>query len=230
MVTVRFASDHSIRVAFGEGISPDCHREVRRFWALLSAENIGGVLSLHPAYNSLLVSFDPRVTRGPELLETLQALVRLPDRFPLPESRLVEIPVCYGNPMGPDLEQVAELAGLTAEKVVALHSGAEYLVYFLGFSPGFPYLGGMPEEISAPRLAAPRRQVPAGSVAIGGKQTGIYPVSSPGGWQLIGRTPRTLFFPGQRPPTLLQMGDRVRFVPISPGDYERLKSREEAIG
>jgi KipI family sensor histidine kinase inhibitor len=124
----------------------------------------------------------------------------------------VEIPVAYGGANGPDLDAVAELTGHTPDEVVAMHSGAEYLVYFLGFSPGFPYLGGLPESIAAPRLETPRRRVPAGSVAIGGQQTGVYPIASPGGWRIIGRTPLRLFDPGADPPVLLRMGDHVRFV------------------
>jgi inhibitor of KinA len=137
----------------------------------------------------------------------------------LPAPRTMEIPVRYGGADGPDLEEVAALNHLSAEEVIAIHSGAEYLVHFLGFSPGFPYLGGMPESIAAPRLETPRRSVPAGSVAIGGRQTGIYPTASPGGWRIIGRTPLRLFQPEADPPVLLQMGDHVRFVPVAGGGF-----------
>ena len=137
----------------------------------------------------------------------------------MPEPRRVEIPVCYGGEYGPDLEYVAELNGRTVEEVIAIHSGADYLVYFLGFSPGFPYLGGMPESIAAPRMPAPRKRVPAGSVAIGGNQTGIYPMASPGGWRIIGRTPVRLFRADAEPAVLVEMGDHVKFVPVSKGDF-----------
>ncbi len=129
-------------------------------------------------------------------------------------GRTVEIPVVYGGESGPDLEDVARYAGMAPERVVELHASAQYLVYFLGFSPGFPYLGGLPAALAVPRLEAPRTRVPAGSVAIGGGQTGIYPVESPGGWRIIGRTPLLMFDSRQDPPALLAMGDRLRFVPV----------------
>ncbi|MBU4684385.1 5-oxoprolinase subunit PxpB [Cedecea davisae] len=134
-----------------------------------------------------------------------------------PESRLVEIPVVYGGEQGPDLDVVARHSQLTPEQVVALHSGTEYIVYFLGFQPGFAYLGGLPETLATPRRGEPRLQVAAGSVGIGGGQTGIYPLATPGGWQIIGRTSLSLFIPGGEPPTLLLPGDRVRFVPQKEG-------------
>ncbi|WP_413734686.1 5-oxoprolinase subunit PxpB [Sodalis sp. RH21] len=135
----------------------------------------------------------------------------------IPESRDIDIPVVYGGEHGPDLSWVAEHAGMSERQLVACHSGAAYIVYFLGFQPGFPYLGGLPESIAAPRRDEPRLSVPAGSVGIGGKQTGIYPLATPGGWQIIGRTPRTMFDPRANPPTLLLPGDNVRFVPQPEG-------------
>ncbi len=132
------------------------------------------------------------------------------------ESRLVEIPVRYGGEFGPDLADVARHTGLTPERVVEMHAAAEYLVYFLGFAPGFAYLGGLPPELATPRLSAPRKRVPAGSVAIGGNQTGVYPIESPGGWRIIGHTDAKLFDPNAAEPVLLRMGDRLRFVPEVP--------------
>jgi KipI family sensor histidine kinase inhibitor len=129
------------------------------------------------------------------------------------DTRVVEMPVCYGGEFGPDLASVAEHANLTPNQVVELHASASYLVYFLGFSPGFPYLGGLPEKLTTPRLPAPRKRVAAGSVAIGGSQAGIYPIDSPGGWRIIGRTSLRLFDAEARPPALLRAGDNIRFVP-----------------
>jgi inhibitor of KinA len=129
------------------------------------------------------------------------------------------VPVCYGGEWGPDLETIGRAHGLSADEVVSVHSGAEYLVSAVGFTPGFPYLSGLPERLHTPRRETPRTRVPAGSVAIGGAQTGIYPFETPGGWNLIGRTPWRLFNPHARPPTLLQVGDRVRFRPITSGEY-----------
>lgn len=163
-------------------------------------------LNLHPAYRSVIVEFDPLVTDAEALLRELQALV-IDDKNN--EERLVKIPVVYD---GPDLQSVAEHHGITVEEVVRRHSEPTYEVAFLGFQPGFPYLLGLPKSLATPRLETPRLRVPAGSVGIAGEQTGIYPIASPGGWRLIGRARVELFLPHQDPPTLLQPGDRVRFV------------------
>jgi inhibitor of KinA len=172
-----------------------------------------GILNLHLAFASVLIDFDPRRVSH----QQMEALVR--EQMAVPpeaawETRTVEVPVSYGGECGPDLEAVARHAGLTPARVVELHASASYLVYFLGFSPGFPYLGGLPVELATPRLATPRKRVPAGSVAIGGSQTGVYPMESPGGWHIIGRTELRLFEPEADPPALLRMGDHVRFTPI----------------
>jgi KipI family sensor histidine kinase inhibitor len=211
-VTIRPASDRSLLVAFGESISVETHRQV--FHLTRALEGFRGILNLHPAYASLLVEFDPRLRDH----EQIEALVRDRVRGEAArshgeEARLVEIPVRYGGEFGPDLPDVARHTGLTPERVVELHAGAEYLVYFLGFAPGFAYLGGLPDELATPRLPAPRKRVPAGSVAIGGNQTGMYPIESPGGWRIIGHTDAKLFDPSAAEPVLLRMGDRLRFVP-----------------
>ena len=211
------ASDRSLLVVLGEEISAEAHRKVLRLAPLLKSAH--GVVNVHPAYTSILIDFDPLAIGHRDLERMAAELNAQAVAAPLPEPRPVEIPVCYGGEYGPDLEEVAALHGRTAEDVAAIHASAEYLVYFLGFSPGFPYLGGMPESIAAPRLATPRRRVPAGSVAIGGRQTGVYPLASPGGWRIIGRTPLRLFRPDQDPPALLQMGDHVKFIPISKDDF-----------
>jgi len=172
-----------------------------------------GILNLHPAYASVLIDFDPHRLSH----DAVEALVRqrmaAPEARATRDTRTIEIPVCYGGTFGPDLEDVARHAGLTAARVVELHAAAQYLVYFLGFSPGFPYLGGLPPELATPRLAAPRKVVPAGSVAIGGSQTGVYSVDSPGGWRIIGRTALRLFDAAADPPARFRIGDTVRFVP-----------------
>jgi KipI family sensor histidine kinase inhibitor len=220
--TIQHASDHSLLVVFGEEISLEAHQQVRRLLRLLEAEPLAGVQNLHPAYASLLVSYDPRQVERALLEREVAARLASVAGVELPEPRLVDIPVCYGGELGPDLGEVASAAGLAPDDVVNEHAAGDYLVYFLGFSPGFPYLGGMSERIAAPRRATPRRRVPPGSVAIGGSQTGVYPLSSPGGWQLIGRTPLALFDPARRPASLLATGDRVRFVPVALPEFERL--------
>ena len=212
---IRDASDHSLLISFGGEISTDAHLQVRRLVHGLTCNPPPGVVNLHPAYASVLVSYDPRRVRPEEVRDAVAATLAAAGDAPLPDSRLVEIPVCYGGDFGPDLAEVAAACGLDREEVVREHSAAEYVVYFLGFSPGFPYLGGMAPRIAAPRRGTPRKRVAAGSVAIGGSQTGVYPLASPGGWQLIGRTPLMLFDPDAVPPAVLGLGDRVRFVPIS---------------
>jgi KipI family sensor histidine kinase inhibitor len=206
------ASDHSLLVSFAEEVSLEVHRQVLRLTLLL--ETTRHVVNIHPGYCTLLVSFDPRQAPR-ERIEGLvrDALDRL-DTVMLPAARTIEVPVRYGGDDGPDLADVAGLHGMSAEDVVRLHAAPEYLVYFLGFSPGFPYLGGMDPAIATPRLSMPRTRVAAGSVAIGGEHTGVYPVASPGGWRIIGRTPLNIFEPQRDPPVLLRMGDHVRFIPL----------------
>lgn len=199
-------------VCFADEISLEAHRQVHGLMMAWGPPR-GGILNLHPAFASVLIDFDPRRWSHAEIEAMVRERISESAPAALPEPRTIEIPVRYGGEFGPDLEAVARHTGLTAERVVELHASAEYLVYFLGFSPGFPYLGGMALELATPRLPAPRKSVPAGSVAIGGAQTGIYPMASPGGWRIIGRTPLRLFDPEADPPARLRMGDRLRFVP-----------------
>jgi len=210
-------SDHSLSLALGDGIDTATHERVRRAFLALQAADLQGVTNLHPAYASLLVSFDPRHTDHHTLAAGVTRTLERAERLELPPSRLVEIPVAYGGADGPDLEEVARHSGLPPEEVVGRHSRADYLVHFLGFSPGFAYLGGLPPELATPRLATPRPRVPAGSVAIGGAQTGVYPQATPGGWRLVGRTPLALFDPFRTPPTRLELGDRVKLHPLAAG-------------
>lgn len=210
---IRPGSDGSLLVSFGDAISIEAHQQVLRLTNAFADLPVG-IRNLHPAFASVLIDFDPRRRSHADVEALVRERMAAPAAASSAESRLVEIPVCYDGADGPDLEDVARHTGLDAARVVELHASAEYLVYFLGFSPGFPYLGGMPAELATPRLPAPRKRVPAGSVAIGGAQTGIYPMESPGGWRLIGRTSRRLFDPAAEPPALLRMGDRVRFVPV----------------
>jgi KipI family sensor histidine kinase inhibitor len=191
---------------------------------LVELEPIAGVRNLHPAYCSLLIKFDATKLRHEELEEVLRGYIERMESVALPEPRSVEIPVRYGGEFGPDLQGVAELHGITTERAIELHAAASYLVYFLGFVPGFAYLGEVAEELLTPRLATPRRVVPAGSVGIAGRQTGVYPVATPGGWRLLGRTPLAMFQPDRAEMSLLAIGDRVRFVPISREQFVKLGS------
>lgn len=219
------ASDRSLLVSFGERIGLEAHLRVRRLLHALDADPLEGVADLVPAYASLLIHFDPRRLDHARLEAHARALLeRLPRSEPDP-PRLVEVPVAYGGEHGPDLDEAARLCGLAAERLVEAHCGATYRVYFLGFVPGFAYLGDLPEAIHCARLNAPRRRVPAGSVGIAGAQTGVYPLAAPGGWRLIGRTPWRMFDPRRRPMSRLEMGDRVRFTPIDPGRFAALEER-----
>jgi KipI family sensor histidine kinase inhibitor len=178
-----------------------------------------GVEEIIPSYRSLLISYDPRVIGFKDLTDQVKSIEKTLSRGKILEHRRIEIPTLYGGEFGPDLDFVASLHGLTPEEVVRIHSSQDYLVYMLGFTPGFPYLGGNLEEIATPRLKTPRIKVPAGSVGIAENQTGIYPIESPGGWQIIGRTPVNLFNPLRPPHFLLAAGDMVRFIPIDEEQY-----------
>lgn len=214
-MTIRPASDRSLLISFGEEISFDAHLAVARLTRSLLG--VRGILNLHPAYTSVLVDFDPRRRSHQQMADLIREHVAFHQHEAPPPPRHVEIPVRYGGEFGPDLGDVAGHTGLSEERVIELHAAAEYLVYFVGFSTCFPYLGGLPPELATPRLSAPRKHVPVGSVAIGGPQAGIYPLASPGGWRLIGRTTLPLFDPSASPPPLLRMGDRIRFVPVREG-------------
>lgn len=190
----------------------------RRIWCVAQQLRIdGGYFDIVPGMNNLTVVFDPEKMTGEQAIAVLQALWESANVQDF-TSRVIDIPVHYGGEYGPDLGQVAAHAGLLPEQVIAAHAAAEYVVYFLGFQPGFAYLGGLPACLATPRREEPRVCVPAGSVGIGGAQTGIYPSASPGGWQLIGRTALTLFDPELAIPSLLQPGDVIRFV-AEPGDW-----------
>jgi len=212
------AGDSALVVEFGDEISPEVNRKVHALAYALGKGAPPGLGELVPTYRSLLIHYDPLRLSYDEVRAFVSEALQECEELPTPEPRLIEVPVVYGGEFGPDIEFVAEHNGLTVEEVISLHCGATYTVYMLGFSPGFAYLGEMPEAIATPRLETPRTLVPAGSVGIAGAQTGIYPIATPGGWRLIGRTPLKLFDPEGNPPTLLQAGDVVRFVPISEGE------------
>jgi KipI family sensor histidine kinase inhibitor len=196
-------------------ITLQANESVRRLLRLLEQQPVAGVRNLHPAYCSLLIKFDALRTSHDELEKSLREYIKRLDEVKLPEPRHEEIPVCYGGEFGPDLAEVCKLHGMTEAEAIELHTSAEYLVYFLGFVPGFAYLGELPKELATPRLTAPRKRVPAGSVGIAGNQTGVYPFATPGGWRLIGRTPIKMFRADEGGLSLLSIGDRVRFTPIS---------------
>jgi KipI family sensor histidine kinase inhibitor len=217
------ASDQSLLVYFDQRITLDAHRGVRRLLGLLERVPVVGVRNLHPAYCSLLVEFDGLTLSHGEVETILRGYLNRLEDVPLAEGRQLQIPTCYGGEFGPDLDEVAALHGMTLAQAIRLHASVTYLVYFLGFVPGFAYLGELPEALATPRLTSPRRSTPPGSVGIAGNQTGVYPFAAPGGWRLIGRTPIMMFRPDRDDMSFLSIGDRVRFVPISVAQFAELE-------
>jgi inhibitor of KinA len=223
--------DAAVVLEFGQAIAPATHQLIQAFARILSQHPLPGLREVVPAFTTLTVYYDPlalfelgealpyeqMVTQLQQLLPSAQAAAA--DYAPGP---LIEIPVCYGGELGPDLDIVASHTQLAPEEVIARHAQPDYLVYMVGFAPGFPYLGGLDARLATPRRARPRPLVPAGAVGIAGLQTGIYSLPTPGGWRLIGRTPLRLFDPSRAQPSLLQAGDRLRFVPISMQEFQCL--------
>ena len=212
--------DSALLIRLGEQIDEETHRTVVAVSTHLATHPFPGMIEQVPAFTTVAVHYDPSTTTFAKASALVSTLLQDVSPAPLLDSDPIEIPVCYEGDLGPDLAFVAEHAKLTRDEVVRLHAGGNYRVYMIGFTPGFPFLGGLPEQIATPRRSSPRLAVPAGSVAIGGKQTGVYPIESPGGWQIIGRTRLTLFRPDQDPPALLRMSQRVRFRPISRAEFD----------
>lgn len=214
--------DEALFVEFGDEISPELNRRVRNLKLAIEKEKVPGVVETVPTYRSLLIYFEPWQVHSRELREILFRLSQQSLESELSKPRLIEIPTVYGGEYGPDLEFVASHNKLSVNEVIQIHTGTPYLIYMIGFLPGFPYLGGMSAKIAAPRLDTPRTRIPAGSVGIAGTQTGIYPAESPGGWRLIGRTPLKVFDPTRQPPTLFQAGDYLKFVSVTPEEFARI--------
>lgn len=217
--------DRAVQVVLGDAPDEPTRRRIAAASRRLAGSRLPGLIECVPGFTSLTVHYDPvqLPPPAPGWVDSLAQLLDNPDESGGDDGRLVEIPVCYGGDPGPDLESLASLHGLTADDVVALHAAGDYRVHLIGFVPGFPYLGGLDAKLATPRRESPRTIVPAGSVGIGGAQTGIYPVESPGGWHLIGRTPLRLFDAHREPPALLRAGDRVRFVPVDADVFRRLE-------
>jgi inhibitor of KinA len=223
--------DAAVVLELGQAIAPATQQLIQAFAQVLARHPPPGLREVVPAFITLTVYYDPlalfaqgMASPYEQMANALQGLLpaaqaAAADYEPGP---LVEIPVCYGGDFGPDLELVASHAQLSAEEVITRHARPDYLVHMLGFAPGFPYLGGLDARLATPRRAQPRPLVPAGAVGIAGAQTGVYSLPTPGGWQLIGRTPLRLFDPSRARPSLLQAGDRLRFVPISEAEFQRL--------
>lgn len=212
---IRHLGDRGLLIELGAGIDPAVNRRVKRLHRAIARERLHGVVETVPAYASLLVVFDPLQAAPEALKRQIAGMCDFEDESVAEQRAVVEVPVVYGGEAGPDLDAVAAYHDLSVEDVIGLHTGTVYRVYMIGFTPGFPYMGELPEALDTPRRDTPRTHIPKGSVAIAQRQTGIYPVVSPGGWQIIGCTPLALFDSRKAPPSLLTMGDAVRFIPIT---------------
>lgn len=226
-IKILTAGDSSLLIEFGNEISPEINQKIKTTVQLMKEQHIEGVVDIIPAFCSLLINYDPRVIGYEELRNRMKALVKVEVKAEAGVKRVFEIPVCYGGEYGPDIENIAEHAGLSVDEVIKIHSSRDYLIYMLGFLPGFTYLGGLDERIHTPRLANPRLKINAGSVGIGGSQTGIYPLDSPGGWQLMGMTPVKTYDPEREVPILVEAGDYIRFVPVDEEEFLRIKELVE---
>lgn len=224
------AGDAALVAELGDEISPEINRRVRSLSLALEQGGIPGVFDFLPTYRSVLVFYDPLELSAAALQDGLTRLLQSPGESAESAPQVAHIPVLYGGDMGPDIGFVAQHAGVSEQEVISIHSGANYLVYMMGFIPGFAYLGGLDERLTTPRLQSPRAEIPAGAVGIAEAQTGVYPVASPGGWQLIGRTPLKLFDPGREPPALLAAGDYARFVPLDDADQYQAIQRQVQAG
>lgn len=221
MAEILAASDRSVLVRFGAEMSPEYHRAVCGLMRAFERKPVAGVTSISPGFASVLFRYDPRLLSPRDAEHAVELLLDHEDSAAL-GGRAVEVPVCYGGEYGPDLDELAQWAGLSPDAVVELHCAEEYHVYFLGFAPGFAYLGEVDPRIAMPRRAKPRPRVPRGSVGIAARQTAVYPSATPGGWNLIGRCPLALFSTAPECKTLLQTGDTVRFRPIDGAEFARI--------
>lgn len=223
--TISPVGDCAISIDFGQVIDPKINRHIRQTIERIQALQLDGIIELVPTYCALLVQYDAMLYSYIDMCNIIEPTFS--ESVTDGDNEMVtviEIPTVYGGEFGPDLGFVASHNNLSEEEVIAIHSGTDYLVYMLGFIPGFTYLGGMDPRIATPRLSSPRTLIPAGSVGIAGEQTGTYPSDSPGGWQIIGRTPVTMYDMSKEEAALLSAGDYVRYVPIDEQEYNRIKA------
>lgn len=221
------SGDSAIIMEFGNEISKEINSKIRSTIKKIEENKLKGVVEMVPTYRSITISYNPLITSYKELVGKLKEFENEAASLEEESVKLIEIPTLYGGEYGPDLDFVAENAGLSKDEVIKIHTGTDYLVYMLGFAPGFTYLGGMDERIATPRLKSPRLKIAAGSVGIAGSQTGMYPSDSPGGWQLIGRTPLKLYDENSEPPVFVNSGDYIRYISIDEDEYNRIKKEVE---
>lgn len=220
--------DTAVRVQLGSTIAPNTNQKIRSFALLLERERIRGVSEWIPTYTAVTLCYDPYIISYTRLVEKITNLYKKLENITLPSAEVIHIPTYYGGEAGPDIERVANHNQIEVEDVINIHSGSSYLIYMMGFTPGFPYLGGMSKKIATPRLEKPRQKIPPGSVGIAGEQTGIYSLETPGGWQLIGRTPLRLYDSSNDSPMLLKAGDYLKFISISKEEYDRIEADIQA--
>lgn len=217
------AGDCAMSVEFGSEINEKVNGLVLALETALQKAEIKGLTETVPSYRSLLIYYNPCIMGYKEMEQVIKNFTASLDAAGSTPKRIIKIPVCYGGKYGEDLMDVAKHTGLAAEEVVHRHSSKDYLIYMLGFLPGFAYLGGLDKALATPRLQTPRKSIPAGSVAIGGEQTGVYPLASPGGWRLIGTTPVKPYDPTRQEPFLYKAGDYIRFFPVSEESFNLIK-------
>jgi inhibitor of KinA len=222
-VQFRISGDCVLLAVYGTGIDPIVNEKVRRMAVLVNSFDHPAIEAVVPSYCTLALHYNPLEIQHAELIALVLHLEQDLAQVVIPEAATVEIPVCYGGELGPDLASVAAQSGISPDEVIRIHSAVSYRIYAIGFAPGFCYLGGLDPRIHAPRHTTPRLQVAAGSVGIAGSQTGVSPLASPGGWQLIGRTPLCLFAPERLQPIPYQPGDTLRFRPVSFEEFEHLQ-------
>lgn len=218
------SGDSAVTIEFGNEINSEINNKIRVFNELIKSSNIPGITETVPTFRSLLIYYNPSKIYFNELKEKIEKLTQDIDLKKESKKRIIEIPVCYGGVFGEDLEFVAEHSKMSINEVIKMHTSKEYLIYMLGFLPGFAYLGGLNEKLFTPRLKNPRTRIEAGSVGIGGEQTGIYPVASPGGWRLIGTTPVKTYDANREKPILYQAGDYIKFFEINTSDFYEIKN------